>query len=250
MANVQINGRVFSPKLIAFDKDGTLIDFHHIWGQKTRRWVEAMVQAAGGNEAMRTALYGTLGFDIEQNRVVPDGPVAVATNPKIYNVAAAVLYQQGLGWHQAEALAQESGRNIFGAMPTADLIRPIGAVAATIKQLAGADIRIATITSDDRSATEQTLALLGISVEVAILACGNDDMPSKPDPAGLRHIGQQLGVATADMLMVGDTVSDMLFGRNAGVAGCIAVVGGAGDEAALRETADTLISSIEAIQLL
>jgi len=48
---------------------------------------------------------------------------------------------------------------------------------------------------------------------------------------------------------VGDTVSDMLFGRNAGAAGCIGISSGAGDVSALQATADAVIPAIEAIQI-
>ena len=250
MAQLWVNGRSYSTKLIAFDKDGTLVEFHHLWGHKTWHWVEAMVTSTGGDDDLRTALFGTLGFSTEKNRVVPDGPIAVASNPKLYTVAAAVLYQHGLGWHQAETVAQQSGTAIFGALPTAELIRPIGDVARTIKRLYGKNIRIAIVTSDDRIATEATLHLLGIADYVDTIVCGDDALlPNKPDPAVLRYLGQQFGVDPAQILMVGDTESDMLFGRKAGVGGCIGVTGGAGDEKVLRETADTLIPSIAAIQV-
>jgi len=250
MAQLRVNDRTFSARLIAFDKDGTLIDFHHLWGQKTRLWLEEMVKSVAGDDSLRAALYNTLGFSIEQNRVVADGPVAVATNATIYVVAAAVLYQHGLGWNQAESVAQHSGAAIFGSLPTADLIRPIGDVAHTIKRLANKNIRIAIITSDNQTATEAMLPILGIADYVDIVVGGDDPLlPNKPNPASLRYISQQFGVELAQILMVGDTESDMIFGRNAGIGGCIGVVGGAGDEKALAAVADTLIPSIEAIQV-
>jgi phosphoglycolate phosphatase-like HAD superfamily hydrolase len=65
----------------------------------------------------------------------------------------------------------------------------------------------------------------------------------------LHYISQQFGVELAQMLMVGDTESDMIFGRNAGIGGCIGVAGGAGDEKALGAVADALIPTIEVIQV-
>ena len=119
MTKVIVNGRSFTPQLIAFDKDGTLVNFHHLWGQKTERWVAAMVAQVSGDEKLKADLFRTLGYDAAAHRVVPDGPVAVASNPKIYGVATAVLYQHGFGWHQAESLAYGSGSTIFAARPTA-----------------------------------------------------------------------------------------------------------------------------------
>ena len=248
---IQVNGRSFSSiQLIAFDKDGTLVNFHHLWGQRTRQWVEAMVAEVSGDEGLRMDLYRALGFSAAANRVVPDGPVAVASNPKIYGVAAAVLYQHGLSWHQAEALAFRSGSMIFGALPTADLIQPLGNVTSTMKRLHSRGVRIAIVTSDDRAATQTTLSLLGIGDFVDVLICGDDPLPNKPDPTAWQQMAQQVGISPARMLMVGDTESDMLFGRNGGVAGCLAVIGGAGEEAVLHQKADVLLASIDEIQLL
>jgi len=41
--------------------------------------------------------------------------------------------------------------------------------------------------------------------------------PPKPDPAGIRHIAQVWGIPTSEMIMVGDSIDDMLAGRRAGV---------------------------------
>ncbi len=248
---IQVNGRsFFSIQLIAFDKDGTLVNFHHLWGQRTRQWVEAMVAEVSGDEGLRMDLYRTLGFSAAANRVVPDGPVAVASNPKIYGVAAAVLYQRGLSWHYAEDVAYRSGSVTFGSLPTADLIQPLGDVKNTFKKLHNKGICIAIITSDDRAATEATLPLLGIGDFVDVLICGDDPLPNKPDPTAWQQVAQQVGISPAQMLMVGDTESDMLFGRNGSVAGCLAVIGGAGVEAVLHQKADVLLTSIDEIQLL
>lgn len=249
MVQLRIDGLLFSAKLIAFDKDGTLVDFHHLWGRKTALWIKAMVDTVSNDDNLQVALSNALGFSMQQNRVIADGPVAVATNAKIYAVAATVLYQHGLGWHRAERIAFESGKAIFGALPAADLVQPLGDVANTMKRLAANEIRIAIITSDEQRATETALHLLGVADYVDTIICGDDlRLPNKPDPASLHHLSQQFGIPLAQMLMVGDTESDMLFGRNANVGGCIGVIGGAGDEAALRKTADALISSIDTIQ--
>jgi phosphoglycolate phosphatase len=98
--------------------------------------------------------------------------------------------------------------------------------------------------------TGAVLTILGIEDFVDFLICGDDDVPNKPAPDALWAIGRQLNIDASQMLMVGDTASDMVFGRNAGAAGCIGVRGGAGNLSALSQTADEVIDSIEAIRVI
>ena len=249
MARVGINGRYFDIDAIAFDKDGTLLDFHHLWGQKAQLWVDALIARTDGSVAMRQALFQTLGYEPTSQRVVNDSPLAVASIPKLYTLAAGVLYQHGVAWHAAEGLVQTAVTETIEAIPSAQLVRPLGNVAAAVQALHVAGVKIAVITSDDRRATLDELPALGIAEWVTAVVCGDDPLPNKPAPDGLYHAAQTLGVSPQRMLMVGDTASDMVFGRNAGVAGCIGVRDGAGDLAVLQQHADVVVESIGEITI-
>ncbi|MGB0386662.1 MAG: HAD family hydrolase [Ardenticatenaceae bacterium] len=249
MANLLLNGRLFDIDLVVFDKDGTLIDFHHLWGQKAILWVEWLVERVKGDDSLREALYGTLGYDSKIGRTINDSPLAVASMPKLYTIAAAVLYQHGVNWHKAEDVVQESLLVTIDALPTHDLVKPVGDVAGVCRRLRESNVQIAIATSDNRLPTEATLPLLGITEEVSLLVCGDDDLPNKPAPDALWHIGSQLGVEPAKMMFVGDTISDMLTGTNAGVGCRVGILGGAGERAALEAQADVILASIDEIEV-
>jgi phosphoglycolate phosphatase len=249
MSKLAVGNQVVDVDLIAFDKDGTLVDFHHLWGRKARLWVEDLERATGGTEALRQALYGTLGYDASRERVVADGPLAVASMQKLYTLAAGVLYQHGVPWHEAEQLVEESVSRSIGALPVAESIRPLGDLAALVDRLSEAGVEAAVITSDDRAATVATLELLGVPDAIAHVVCGDDDLPNKPAPEGVLHLCACYGVSPDRVMLVGDTVSDMLTGANAGVACRVAILNGAGDAASLVEHADIVIESIDEIRV-
>jgi phosphoglycolate phosphatase-like HAD superfamily hydrolase len=254
VTDILVNGRVYpNIQLIAFDKDGTLLNFHHLWGQKARLWIEWLVEQVGTAvdtpQSLHQALSRTLGYNPITQCIIEDSPIAVASMPRLTNIAATVLYQHGISWHDAEQIAQESMPASIGTHPTADQVKPLGDVAGVMGQLAGAGMKLAIITSDDRAATEATLPLLGIEHLVDVLVCGDDDVPNKPAPDALWQVGQQYKVDPNHMLMVGDTIGDMIFGRRAGVAGCIGIRGGAGNQTALGEQADEIIDTIGTIQV-
>ena len=84
MAQVTLGSHIFDADLIIFDKDGTLIDFKHLWAQKTIAGVEQLIAAIDGSAALRHDLYHTLGYDPVVNEFAMQGPVITAAMSKLY----------------------------------------------------------------------------------------------------------------------------------------------------------------------
>jgi len=245
MTVVSANGHQFDVSCIVFDKDGTLLDFDFTWGSRTAAWIRALAISVPGDKSLFEHFSRAIGYDWTNHRALADGPIAVTTAQKLVTLAAGALYQQGLPWHEAERLAEKTIRQTMGSPMQADEIRPIGDVKGTLQRLRDAGLLLALATGDDREPTESILSLMGIAEEMAVIICGDDPLPEKPDPAALFHIGNQIGIPTSQMLMVGDTVNDMLTGHNATVAGCIGISGSTGDPVKLAAHADVVLSSIE-----
>jgi phosphoglycolate phosphatase-like HAD superfamily hydrolase len=249
MARIALGDIVRDIELAVFDKDGTLIDFHHLWSRKARLAVEAVVLAAGGDRALANRLYHAIGFDLQTGQAAANGPLAVAAMAKLYTICAVVLYQHGIPWHDAEQMAQAHFAGGLGALPTHGLVKPLGDVVGLFRRLEAAGIRIAIVTSDDRAATLATLPVLGIESFIAGMVCGDDPVANKPAPDALIRLGRELDVPLARMMMVGDTVGDMLMGAAAGACR-LAVLSGAGSAADLAPHADAVLDAITEIRVL
>jgi len=243
MALLKIASLPFDADLVVFDKDGTLIDFEFMWGRLTVAWVNCLT----ADEALRQELYRFLGYDVQQRRTEPQSPLAIATTGQILIIAAAVLYGHGIPWPEAEERAQSAFRQAAADLPLADLIRPTGDVAGLMEQLREASVRVAVITTDHRAETEETLRILGIAHLVDLLICGDDDLPPKPAPDTLLLTCDKLGVKPARVVVVGDTVADLLMAQRAGAGLRVAVLTGAGDPALLAAHADVVLRSIDEI---
>lgn len=257
MPTLQINNHLFDIDAIAFDKDGTLIEFYKLWGTLGKHWVDWLTNQAVAQapekvkqpEQLRADLFQHLGIDSQTNRIKAESPFAVATTHQLYAIMASVLYQYGFTWHEAEVLVEASTEAQAEAPPLESLIAPLGDVKATLEALVNAGVHIAVITSDGKHGTEVALKVLDIAHLVSVVITADSPFPAKPNPAGLIHISQTLNVPLERMMMVGDSVGDMVTGRRAGVGACIGIVGGGGDPAGLAQHADTLTKSIDQIQL-
>jgi phosphoglycolate phosphatase-like HAD superfamily hydrolase len=245
MVRVTAAGRAFDVACIVFDKDGTLLDFDFTWGKRTSAWVKALSSLFPNENNIEEYFARNIGYDWARQQVMPDGPVAVTTAQKLITLAAGALYRQGYAWHEAEKLALRTIQQEMGAPFHPSEIRPLGDVRGSLQRLQEAGLHLAVLTGDDRRPTIETLTLLGIADTIEIILCGDDPIPEKPDPAALFHIGERLQIAPEQMLMVGDTVNDMLTGRNASVAACIGVTGSTGDPLKLSPYADVMIPAID-----
>jgi phosphoglycolate phosphatase-like HAD superfamily hydrolase len=247
MAVIQMGQVPFDADLVAFDKDGTLIDFEVMWGRLVVMWVERLA-ANEGDEALSQALFDALGYDLRRQRTVPQSPLAIASTGQLQAIAAAVLYRHGTPWTEAldRAVATyPSGANV----PLAGLIQPAGDVGGLLARLQAAGVRVAVVTTDQRAETEETLEFLEIHHLVDATICGDDGLPIKPAPDMLLAACQQLQIAPSWTALVGDTMADLMMAQRAGAGFRAAVLTGAGDVARLQGNADVVLGSIDEITL-
>ena len=152
MTRVQFGTVPFDADLVAFDKDGTLIDFEIMWGRLARAWVEHLA-AGSGDEELRQDLYRSLGYDLPRERTLPQSPLAIATTGQLQTIIAVTLYRHGIPWPEAEDRAREAFQ-IGARLPLAGLVRPTGDVTGVLQRLRSAGVRVAVVTTDLRAGTE------------------------------------------------------------------------------------------------
>jgi phosphoglycolate phosphatase len=226
--------------LAVFDKDGTLISFDAMW----TGWALAL-----GNRlelATRRPVAGdvftTIGFDPVSNRIQPGSPLAVDTMGEIAEIVGAILRRWCPSVNAARRILAEAWfvpDPVASAVPLADLVGILSALRA-------AGVRVAVATTDDRRPTEATIAGLGLAALVDDVVCGDDDGPTKPDPAALVGIAARLGVAPSRTAMIGDTPADLRMANAAG-ARAIGVASGVSSVAELAPDADIVVASIAAL---
>lgn len=244
-----IDGKAYEPRLIIFDKDGTLVDFHYLWGIWSEGYIQAITDALEGGERYRTPLCQALGYDPDARRILHDSPMAIEPADGLVKVAATVLYQQGLPWTKATDIAWQGLRVIREKINLPDLVRPVGDVAGLFRRIRAQGIRIGVATTDERDLTLAAMKLLGAADLVDYYVCGDDGVAIKPAPDMVVKICAALDVPPAETIVVGDTTADMLMGERAGVQLRVGVLTGVGNREDLVAHADVVLHSIHEMKV-
>jgi phosphoglycolate phosphatase len=182
--------------LIVFDWDGTIID-------SAATIVECIRQSAldiglEPPEPARASHVIGLGLHDALRQAVPDLP------PERY-LEFVALYRKHF-------LAREDSMRLFDGMR--ELLAELSAGRA-----------LAIATGKSRKGLQRALQASGLGALFAASRCADETNP-KPHPAMLLQILEELSLAPADALMIGDTSHDLEMARGAGVA-AIAVTYGA-----------------------
>jgi phosphoglycolate phosphatase-like HAD superfamily hydrolase len=224
--------------LVVFDKDGTLLDFHAMWGG----WALELGTRLDGATRRPVAgdVFATIGFDPSSGRVRSGAPLAIATMAEIREVVAAVIRR----WCPSVSAARRAVDSawfvpdpVATAVAVTDLPHLFASISATGRTIAVA-------TTDDRAPTTATLEALEVRKYVAALACGDDGIGVKPDPGMLLAICRATGIPLTRTAIVGDSPADLAMGRDAGAGRRIGVRSGVAEPGELEPLADVVLASV------
>ena len=248
---LRIAHHTVSPRLVAFDKDGTLIAFRAFWHAWLERNWALIEERVSLTPAAREALAASLGLDLATRAWDPLGPLTLAATREVVVIIASQLYRYaGLDWLAAMALMDEVNRLAYATLPLDTLIQPIGDAADLLARLRAHGLRLALVTADDRAPTEDALRRLDLVDCWDVILCGDDGLPQKPAPEAALEACRRVGVAPNEAIMVGDTIADLVMARRAGYALAVGVTSGALDAATLAPHADAVVDSIHDIVII
>jgi phosphoglycolate phosphatase-like HAD superfamily hydrolase len=225
-------------ELVIFDKDGTLLDFGAMWSGWAKELGHRLEAATG--RPVAGDVFATIGYDPAADHIRPGAPLAIATMSELEEVVAAVIRR----WCPSVAAARRAVETAwFRPDPVATAVATTD-LRLLFERLVGAGLRLAVATTDDRDPTDATLRALGLRSLVSALACGDDGVGVKPDPAAVFAICRAVRVDRERSAVIGDTPADLAMGRAAGVGRTIGVLSGVGSREDLAPLADALLGSV------
>lgn len=202
-------------RAVLFDKDGTLS--HSEPGLLTLASARVFHCLEEVDPALRAELRNLLerAYGLRAGCIHPAGTTAVASRAHNLISTATALAQVGLGWPEAQAIAEEVFRRTDAhdaqRGTTTDGLRPL------LERLHGEGLICAVISNDDRSGIANFLRLHGLEPFFQGIWSA-EHRPRKPDPAAVHGLCAELGIATSDCALVGDANSDLRMAVAAGIA--------------------------------
>ncbi|WP_274361724.1 HAD family hydrolase [Paenibacillus thermotolerans] len=250
MIKLQAQGKEIRIRGILFDKDGTLLDFMHLWG----KW--AQVLFAGMDEELskygRKLAPGFLGaFRDSRGAVIgcdPKGPLTMASMDDCLAIAAANLYDAGIPWNDSIRLVHRFREQADAWL---DRERPAAAMPGIepfLRQCSAYKLDMAVVTSDSTASALKHLQWLGFQ-EYFREVIGHEQVKyGKPHPAMIEEACARMSLTPAEIAIVGDSNGDMQMGKQAGVALAIGIYTSEEGKEALAD-ADVRIVSYDELQL-
>ncbi len=192
-------------KAVAFDKDGTFINFDKTWGGALAQVINEM----SPDPALRERVAGMLGFDRAAVTFDPHSTF-VGGSQDVYGPRWAALLGKPYDEAFIQSIADAFERHVFASLAMIE-----GAEDA-LRSVAGLGLPMSVATNDAIRATRRQLDHLELSPLFAFVAGYDSGHGAKPGGGMLRAFLDHIGVPAGSLLMVGDSINDALAAREVG----------------------------------
>ena len=203
-----------SKKLIVFDKDGTLMDFDAFWVNVSIVAIKEVLKNVKMEE-VDVDKFITV-FGVKDGITDIDGMLCKGTYKQLGLAVYDILKEYGCANEPDEIVdmlknAYKNNTNAGEVKPTCDNIRDV------LSTLKNDGRKLAIVTTDNYEITYECLDKLGVRDLFDAVFADDGVIPTKPDPTCILEYCKTLGITAGDAVMVGDTMTDVRFARNAGM---------------------------------
>jgi phosphoglycolate phosphatase len=190
---------------IAFDKDGTFIDFTHTWGGALNRVIDDL----SPDPDMGETIANMLGFDRRKVSFDPHS-MFVGGSQDTYGPAWADLLGKPYDAAFMRQVADAFDTHVFASL------RLIDGAEVALRSIARLGLPMAVATNDAIRATDRQLKHLQLDALFQFVAGFDSGFGPKPSGGMISAFANAHGIAPERILMVGDSINDALAARDAG----------------------------------
>ncbi len=206
---------------IAFDKDGTLLEFSPFWISVAQKGISYLLDKHNCfNENILDEMLNAIGAYDGINGLLCYGSYKDICK-KINEVQT--RYNSNILFTYEEVLDSFNKNAKYG-----EVVSTCSDIIEFMRRLKKKQINVAVITTDNYEIADYTLKKLGIREFVDKIYSDDGVNPTKPDPYYMNCFMNDFSLDRTEVCMVGDTLTDVRFAENSGVK----MIGVAKDESA------------------
>lgn len=230
-------------KGIIFDKDGTLIQLDSVWYKIVHCVLDDLFQKYPNEKNKRNEYLKIIGMgdtEFESTSIL-----ACRTNYFIAGAWFSLLEEPNVN---KEEFIRDVCASFKKHSTSDDLVftEVVGAK-ETLKYLKELDYVIGVVTADDVDAAIHSLKMTGLYEYVDFLGADDGINNPKPESDFYHMFREKFSLSEKDVLMVGDTLTDIRFARNCHIK-VVGVLSGASRKEDLEGKADYILDSVKDIR--
>ena len=236
--------------LVIFDKDGTLIELYHYWSQMVALRARLICEALGLDAEHAAGLRWALGVDEKAGRLRPEGPVGLKKREIVIQAAVDYLSSAGRRETKPACAAAFERADEESIQDLGRFIRPIPGAQAVVDALHSHGCRVAVATVDISRRAQLAVDFLGFGGKIDLVVGADQVARAKPAPDMLHLILKTLAIKPSRAVMVGDALTDLQMGLNAGLKASIGVLSGFAAAEQLRMLTPFVVRDVSEIKVL
>lgn len=199
---------------IIFDKDGTLIDFDAFWVPVSIKAIGFILDRLGIDRTPCDEILEA--FGVHEGITSINGVLCKGTYEQMGQIVYGILCKHG--YHGSSDEVIRILVEAYNESTDAGLVKPTCKdLAESLTELKGMGKRLAVVTTDNSEITLKCLKVLGILELFDKIYTDDGINPTKPDPFCVYDFCERFGIEKGGVVMVGDTMTDVKFAKNAGI---------------------------------
>lgn len=217
-------------RILLYDKDGTLLDFHKLWTPYAQKSIDAFVEKfnAHDRQAELAERLGYIDGEIKANSTIASG-----TGIDIHKVFES--FREG-GGEWAKDFYESNLQMLTDDMELIDGVK------TALQHGLDNGYKNVVVTSDSRGSTLKFIEKFDLEPYIFDIICGDDNDYHKPQFSYIKGFIDKHQYAVENLVMIGDNAADTMLGYDEGLY-TIGVLSGTGQHEDLTG-ADQIVDSI------